>query len=308
MQKDLISISDFSRDEILELFSLARSLKKKQKESVEHNLLPKKTLAMLFEKPSLRTRVTFEVGIKQLGGQAIYLAPQDIQMGKRESVSDVARNLSRWVDGIMARTFSHETILNLAKNASVPVINGLSELEHPCQALADFFTIWERKRKLQEIKLSFIGDGNNVCNSLLLASAILGTHMIVVSPKGYEPNPQVLKKALWFARESKAKLEILRDPYEAVEEADVVYTDVWASMGQEKEAEKRAKIFANYQVNEKLLSCAKEGVFVMHCLPAHRGQEITDDVLDGSNSIVLDQAENRLHIQKAIMVKLMETK
>ncbi len=308
MKKDLVSVADLSREEILDLFRFAKEMKRKFKEGKGEKPLADKTLAMIFEKPSLRTRVTFETGMTQLGGHAIYLAPSDIGLGKRESVPDVAQNLSRWVDGIMARTFAHQTVADLAKHATVPVINALSDLEHPCQILADFFTIYERQKHLDRIKLAYLGDGNNVCNSLLLASGLLGTHMTVACPRGYEPSSVFFSQATGFARGSRARLEVLRAPDEAVEGADVVYTDVWASMGQEAEAEKRAKIFARYQVNEKLLSNAKEDALVMHCLPAHRGSEITDEVLDGPNSIVLDEAENRLHIQKAIMVKLMATK
>lgn len=308
MTKDLISIADLSPEEILDLFKSARDLKRKTKEGKPEKPLADKTLAMIFEKPSLRTRVTFETGMTQLGGHAIYLAPSDIGLGKRESVQDVAKNLSRWVDGIMARTFAHQTILDLGKDAVVPVINALSDREHPCQVLADFFTIYERQKHLDRVKLAYVGDGNNVCNSLLLAAGLLGMTMAVACPKSYEPDPGIFAQAQRFARENRANLAILRDPDEAVEGADVVYTDVWASMGQEAEVEKRSKIFARYQVNEKLLSSAKEDVLVMHCLPAHRGAEITDEVLDGPNSIVLDEAENRLHIQKAIMVKLMATK
>lgn len=305
MKKDLVSVTDLTREEILDLFRCAKDQKRKFKEGKGEKPLADKTLAMIFEKPSLRTRVTFETGMSQLGGHAIYLAPSDIGLGKRESVPDVARNLSRWVDGIMARTFAHQTVADLAKHASIPVINALSDQEHPCQVLADFFTIFERQKHLDRIKLTYIGDGNNVCNSLLLAAGLLGTNMTVACPRGYEPAEEILSVANRLARESRASIEVLRIPEEAVEGADVVYTDVWASMGQEAEAARRAKIFARYQVNEKLLSNAKEDVMVMHCLPAHRGLEITDEVLDGPNSIVLDEAENRLHIQKAIMVKLM---
>jgi len=308
MKKDLVSVADLSCEEIVDLFRFTKDMKRKFKEGKGEKPLTDKTLAMIFEKPSLRTRVTFETGMTHLGGHAIYLAPSDIGLGKRESVPDVARNLSRWVDGIMARTFAHQTVVDLAEHAAIPVINALSELEHPCQILADFFTIYERQKHLDRIKLAYLGDGNNVANSMLLAAGLLGTSMVVACPRGYEPDSGIVARATGFARSSRARLEVLRDPDEAVEGADVVYTDVWASMGQEAEAEKRAKIFSRYQVNEKLLSNAKEDVMVMHCLPAHRGQEITDEVLDGPNSMVLDQAENRLHIQKAIMVKLMATK
>lgn len=296
MKRDFISITDFNKDEVLELFELAETLKKDRFQP----LLKDKTLAMIFEKPSLRTRVTFETGIFQLGGTAIYLAPKDIQLGKRESVKDVATNLSRWVDLIMARTFSHNTVRELAENATVPVINGLSDLEHPCQVLGDFFTILEHKKSFQNLKLAYIGDGNNVCNSLLLASAMFGISIAVGCPEGYEPDSEILNEA----KKSSDSIKIYHDPKEAIKDADIVYTDVWTSMGQEEEREKRKRVFARFQVNKELVQFAKPDHLIMHCLPAHRGEEISSEILDGPNSIVLDEAENRLHIQKAIMVKL----
>jgi ornithine carbamoyltransferase len=298
--RDLLSISDLSADEIRTIFAVTASLKARPAAP-----LSGKTLAMIFEKPSLRTRVTFEVGMVQLGGYAVYLQPSDIQLGKRESVGDVASNLSRWVDGIMARTFSHQTIVDLAKYASIPVINGLSDLEHPCQALADFMTIYEHKGAFNGIKLAYIGDGCNTCNSLLLLAAKVGTSMTVACPKGYEPDAKVLSAAQEEARQTGATIRIAHDAFEAVEAADAVYTDVWTSMGQEDEREARIPIFAPFQVNAKLMAAAKPDAIVLHCLPAHRGEEITDEVLDGPQSVVLDEAENRLHVQKAIMASVM---
>lgn len=295
-KRDLISVFDLKKEEIYKIFDLTKSLKRKQKKGLSHKFLKDKTLAMIFEKPSLRTRVTFETGMTQLGGHAIYLAPADIQLGKRETVSDVARNLSRWVDLIMARVFSHHTVVQLAENAKVPVINGLCDLEHPCQILSDLFTIVEKKNDLGKTTIAFIGDGNNVCNSLIAASAILNFRLNVATPPEYRPNQEYVARA--------RKLILTTDPIEAVRDADVVYTDVWASMGQEQEAEVRKKVFRPFQVNEELLAHNKKDYFVMHCLPAHRGEEITDGVIDGPHSIVLDQAENRLHTQKAIMVFL----
>lgn len=297
MKRDFTSIFDLTRDEINNIFEITQDLKEKQKKGIEHKLLKDKTLAMIFEKPSLRTRVTFETGMTQLGGHAIYLAPADIQLGKRESVKDVAKNLSRWVDIIMARVFSHKTIRELAENADIPVINGLCDLEHPCQILCDLFTVIEKKGDLNKLTLAFIGDGNNVCNSFIAASALLDFKLNVATPKGYEPNQEYIVKA--------KKVEWTSDPAEAVKNADVIYTDVWASMGQESEAENRKKIFRPFQVNSELLKNAqKKNYLIMHCLPAHRGEEITDEVIDGPHSIVFDQAENRLHIQKGIMVFL----
>ncbi len=297
MKRDLTSIFDLNREEVYKIFDITRNLKDKQKKGIEHKILKDKTLAMIFEKPSLRTRVTFETGMTQLGGHAIYLAPADIQLGKRESVSDVAKNLSRWVDIIMARVFSHKHIKELAENASIPVINGLCDLEHPCQILCDLFTIIEKKGDLNKVVLAYVGDGNNVCNSFVAASSMLGFKMNVATPDGYEPNKDYLKRA--------NSVKWTNNPIEAVKDADVIYTDVWASMGQESEAEQRKKIFQSFQLNSKLLTnVQKKDYLIMHCLPAHRGEEITDEVIDGAHSIVFDQAENRLHIQKGIMVFL----
>ena len=308
MKKDLVAISDFTRSGICSFFSLAADLKMKQKRGIPHHLLPGKTLAMIFEKPSLRTRVTFEVGMTQLGGHAIYLSPADIGLGKRESVADTARNLERWVDGVMARTFSHQAVVDLAANASIPVINGLTDLLHPCQVLADLLTVIEHFRldpadpDFTSIPVVFVGDGNNVCNSWINASAVLGIDFTVACPPGYEPDQTILAAA----KGNKAKVPIVHDAQAAVRGARVIYTDVWASMGKEAEAEARKKVFLPYQVNAALVRRAAKDVKVMHCLPAHREQEITSEVLDGPHSIVLDEAENRLHLQKAVMASLMK--
>ena len=298
---NLISIADLSREEALHLFRLTASLKARQKTGDRGAPLAGRSMALIFEKPSLRTRVTFEVGMAQLGGVAIYLAAQEIGLGERESVPDVARNLSRWVDIIAARTFRHTTVTTLAAHAAVPVINGLSDLEHPCQALADLFTLWERGMDLTRIRLAWIGDGNNVCHSLMLLAALLGTPMTVATPQGYAPDSGVQARA----RALGGDLRLTTDPREAAEGADVLYTDVWVSMGQEAEREKRLAAFRQYQVNERLLGLAGPGALVMHCLPAHRGEEISEPVLDGQQSVVLDQSENRLHAQKAVILHLL---
>ena len=302
MKKDLVSISDLSSQEIGSLFTSALEIKAGKQ---GHRALPDKTLAMIFEKPSLRTRVTFETGMTQMGGHAIYLGPADIQLGKRESVPDGARNLSRWVDGIMARTFSHRTVVELAETATIPVINALTDREHPCQALACGLTLLERKSDLEGLKMVFVGDGNNVAHSLMLMAPKVGMDFVLACPKGYESDEDISADARQLASEHGTTFEITHDPHQAVPRADVIYTDVWASMGQEDEREVRAQVFQPYQVNQKLLEEAKEGCLVTHCLPAHRGEEITDEVLDGPQSVAFDEAENRLHIQKAIMMRLM---
>jgi len=299
--KDLIEIACMSRAEIETVLDSARRLKETAAPERQWKILEGKTMAMIFEKPSLRTRVSFEVGMTQLGGHAIYLAPADVQLGKRESIADAARTLDRMCDIIMARTFAHETVTDLALHSRVPVINGLSDLEHPCQALADFLTIIEKKEKLEGLKLAFIGDGNNVAHSLMLLAAKVGTNFAIGCPEGYEPMEKVLRAAQAFAKETGATVEVVRDPAKAVKDADVVCTDVWASMGQEEEAEERAKVFASYQVNAKLMKKAKPDAIFMHCLPAHRGSEVTDEVIDSPQSVVFDEAENRLHVQKAVM-------
>lgn len=302
--KNLISIEDLSLDEIEEIFKLAKRLKGEDRE-VKTEPLKGKTLGLIFEKPSLRTRVSFEVAMAQLGGYAIYLGPDEIKLGKREAVKDVAKTLSRYLDGIVARTFKHEDLLGLARHSTIPVINGLSDLSHPCQVLADLFTIKEKFGRTSYIKIAFIGDGNNVCNSLLYGCAKLGIDLSVATPKGYEPKREIYREAKELARISGAKVIHYNDPYEAVCDADIIYTDVWTSMGQEKEGKTRAKAFKGFQVNSKLCSKAKGNYCLMHCLPAHRGEEITDECLDGPHSIVFDQAENRLHVEKAILLLLL---
>ena len=301
--RSLLSIADLSKSEIDLILDTASLLKAtiKKDPAAHHSILAGRTLAMIFEKPSLRTRVTFETGMTQLGGHAIYLAPADIQLGVRETVPDVAMNLSRWVDVIMARVFAHSTVKGLADNASIPVINGLSDLEHPCQALADFQTIREHKGEFKGLKLAFIGDGNNVAHSLMLLAAKVGMHFAIACPEGYDPLSDIVEQAREFAAKTGSVIDVVRDPYAAVTGADALYTDVWTSMGQEAEKKERARIFAPYQVNQALLSAAKPNAIVLHCLPAHRGEEITAEVLDGPQSVVLDEAENRLHAQKAVL-------
>jgi ornithine carbamoyltransferase len=304
---DLVSCADLTPVQASALLTLAQALKASgEAERLAHrDILAGKTLAMVFEKPSLRTRVTFEVGMFQMGGHAISLQPAEIQLGQRETVADAARNLERWVNGIMARTFSHQHVVELAQHAGVPVINGLTDREHPCQALADFLTIRERKGRTQGLKLAYLGDGNNVAHSLLLLGAKLGVHVVVAHPKGHAPDAEIVRQAQEAAAATGAQIELTQDPRDAVRDADVIYTDVWASMGQEAEAEKRAKQFAPYQVNADLVTRAKWDAIVMHDLPAHRGQEITDDVMDGPQSAIFDQAENRLHAQKALLAVLL---
>jgi ornithine carbamoyltransferase len=300
---DLLTGMEFSSARVRELFKLAADVKARP----EHyrTALAGRYLALIFEKPSLRTRVTFDVGMQSLGGGAVFLDHTGTRLGQRESIKDVAKNLERWVHGIVARVFEQKALEQLAAHASIPIINALSELYHPCQALADFFTLEERFGKLQGRTLAYVGDGNNVCHSLLLAGARVGANVRVATPAGYEPDSSIVAEALQAARETRAKIEILRAPEEAVAGAHAVYTDVWASMGQESEAAAREKLFAPYQVNEALMSrAAPDGVF-LHCLPAHRGLEVTDAVLDAPSSIVYDQAENRLHVQKAILLTLL---
>lgn len=300
MVRHLTSISDLSMDEILEIINLAEKLKDERKRGILKDYLKNRTLAMIFELPSTRTRVSFEVAMAEMGGHGIYLNWNDLQLGRGETVADTARVLSRYVSAIMARVRSHDTILELSKFSEVPVINGLSNLEHPCQILADLMTVKEKKGGF-DIKFAWVGDGNNVCNSLILASALLGFEMSVAVPKGYEPDEKILSKA----EKMGANMEVLNEPEKAVKNADVIYTDVWTSMGQESERDERLRIFQPYQVNKHLLSFAKKDAIVMHCLPAHRGEEITDDVIDGPHSVVFDQAENRLHAQKAILLWLL---
>ncbi|MCI0371368.1 MAG: ornithine carbamoyltransferase [candidate division NC10 bacterium] len=304
-KRDFISLHDWSAAEIAALLTDAAGLKAKRKARVPQALLSGKTLALIFEKPSLRTRVTFEAGMTQLGGHAIYLTPQDIRLGERETVADGARNLSRWVDGIVARTFRHQMVVELAEHASVPVINGLTDLLHPCQILAALLTIQEKRGDLTGCRMAFIGDGNNVANSWCTGAAKTGVHLTIACPKGYEPDPSILHEAREDAKGTGARIQILHDPTEAARGADVVYTDVWSSMGQEEERAKRLKVFQPFQVNRALVELARPDVIVMHCLPAHRGEEITDEVIEGPHSVVFEEAENRLHVQKALLVTLL---
>ncbi|ADC64894.1 ornithine carbamoyltransferase [Ferroglobus placidus DSM 10642] len=297
--KHVLSITDLKKEEIIEILDLADKLKEERRKGILKEYLKNKTLGMIFELPSTRTRVSFEVAMNDCGGYAIYMNWNDLQLGRGETIADTARTLSRYVHAVMMRVRRHETLVEFAKFSSVPVINGLSNLEHPCQILADLQTIREKKGSLN-VKVAWVGDGNNVCNSLLLASAIIGFEMKLAIPEGFDPPDEILKKA----EELGGRFEILRDPKEAVRGADVIYTDVWASMGQEEERERRLKIFRPYQVNMELVGEAKEDVIVMHCLPAHRGEEITDEVIDSEYSVVFDQAENRLHAQKALLLKL----
>ncbi len=304
--RSVLSIGDLSKEDLEAIFDVAARLKAglKANPPVLPALLADKTLAMIFEKPSLRTRVSFETGMTQLGGHAINLQPAEIQMGKRESISDTASTLGRMVDLIMARTFAHDTVVQMARFAGVPVINGLSDREHPCQALADFLTIQEHKGRFAGLKLAWVGDGNNVCHSNLLLAAKVGAHFIVACPEGYEPLPDVVAAAQADAQAGGAQIQVMHDPREAVKDADVIFTDVWASMGQEAETAERARVFAPFQVNADLVALAKPDCIVEHCLPAHRNDEITDEVIDGPHSVVFDEAENRLHAQKAVMVLL----
>ena len=302
--KDFLSIKDFSPSEIQYLLILGRQVKTHP--TTYSDALKRQTLAMIFEKPSLRTRVSFDVGIQQLGGYSIYLSPAEINLGKRESVYDVAKNLERMVQGIMIRTFAHEIVEEMAEYARIPVINGLTDYSHPCQAMADYLTIWEHKGDLEGLKVAFVGDGNNVAHSLMFAGAQLGVNVWVATPPGYEPKVDAVEWAQQRCEETGGSCNVTNDAHEAVADADVVYTDVWASMGQEAEAEKRKQIFRPYQVNASLFHHAKRDAIFLHCLPAHRGLEVTNDVIDSPHSAVYQQAENRLHAQKAIMLELMK--
>jgi ornithine carbamoyltransferase len=303
MRKDLLSIKDVSSEDILEIFELV-DVVKNQDLHLGYPLQDK-NIALIFSKPSNRTRVSFEVGINQLGGKAIYLGNKEIRLGEREDIKDAGKVLARYVDGIVIRTFDHEDIVKLAKFSSVPIINGLSDMFHPCQVLADIFTIKEKIGIDNKKKIVYLGDGNNIVHSWLYGAAKLGLNLFVSTPEGYQPDRAIFEEALEIAQTTGAKIEYVADPVEAVKDADVVYTDVWASMGQESEKEKRRMRFAAYQVNSKLVEHAKKDFLFMHCLPVYRGQEVTDEVIDGTNSIVYDQAENRLHLQKAVMLKLM---
>ncbi|HPH94411.1 MAG TPA: ornithine carbamoyltransferase [Anaerolineaceae bacterium] len=307
MKKDFIAISDYSPAELQEMLDLAVELKKERMTyGMNVPILQGKSLGMIFQKPSLRTRVSFEMGMQQLGGYAFYLSPQEIGLGQRESIADVSRVLSGYVDCLMARVFDHQHVLDLAKWASIPVINGLSDYNHPCQGMADALTILEEFGKLKGLNVVFLGDGNNVAVSLMHICTKLGANFVLASPEGYDLNPEALALGQKFAAESGAKITLLRDPHEAVKHADVIYTDTWTSMGQEAEAKKREAVFPPYQVNAGLVAEANKHAIVLHCLPAHRNHEITDEVADGAHSRLFPQAHNRMHAQKAILVKMLK--
>ena len=303
--KDLLDVAALSRAEIEGLLTLATVLKAKQRRGTSHRLLQGKTLGLLFQKPSTRTRVSFEAGMNQLGGHALVLPMADIQLSRGESVADTARVLSRYLDGIVIRTYDHATVEEWAREATMPVINGLTDLSHPCQALSDLLTIKEKKGRLRGIKIAYVGDGNNVANSLIEAVAKMGMTIALGCPSGYQPDQHVVDVARIEAVKTGATIDVAQDPYVAVKEADVVYADVWISMGREREQARRLKVLAPYQVNSRLVAKAKPDAIVMHCLPAHRGEEITAEMLDGQQSVIIDQAENRLHMQKAILTKLL---
>lgn len=301
-KRDFIALEDYSPEDIESILKLAQQLKKDPHK--KSNLLKGKSIALIFQKPSNRTRVSFETGIFQLGGNAIYLAPDDISLGKREPTADIARTLSRYVGGIVARVFDHQDLVELSKFSNVPVINALSDLSHPCQALADILTVKEKFGKLKGIKMAYIGDGNNMSNSLMIAAAKVGMHMFIATPKGYEPNADYVKKVQVSAKVTGARITLTHDPKEAAKGSDVLYTDTWVSMGQEEETKRRLKDFDGYQIDTDLAALASRNHIFMHCLPAHRGQEVSADVIDGKHSVVFDEAENRLHVQKAVMVFL----
>lgn len=303
--RNITSMNDLNREEIGYLLKTAELLKIQRRTGVAHPILQGRTLAMIFEKPSTRTRVSFETGMNQLGGSALYLSSQDTQLKRGESIADTAQVLSRYVDCIMARVFSHDTIVGLAEHSAVPVINGLCDEEHPCQILADLFTIYEKKGKLEGLKLAYLGDGNNVCNSLLLGCAQMGVSIHTAHPEGYFPKEEYVQKAQALAKKTGCTVKIGADPKEAAKDADALYTDVWVSMGQDDNTGDKKKLFRPYQLNTELLQNSNKDAIVLHCLPAHRGEEITDELMDGPHSAVFDQAENRLHAQKAILVSVM---
>ena len=304
--KDLLSIHDLTSAEVNQILDLAKELKAKQKAGIEHHLLKGKTLGMIFQKSSTRTRVSFEVGMYQLGGSALFLSGQDLQIGRGEPIKDTPRVMSRYLDVVMIRTFNHADVEEFAKYADIPVINGLTDLLHPCQVLTDLLTIQEHKREeLKGLKLAYVGDGNNMVHSLMYACAKVGMHFAVATPQGYEPNDEVTAKAIEDAKATGGSITVTNDRFAAVKDADVVYTDVWASMGQEAEHDDRVKIFKDYQINAELMQAAKTDAMVMHCLPAHRGEEISEEILEQHADEIFDEAENRLHVQKAIMALTM---
>lgn len=305
--RDFVALADYTQEELYTLLKVAGSLKEKQKAGNPEQPLKGKTLGMIFEKSSTRTRVSFEVGMYQLGGQALFLSKNDIQIGRGETIEDTAQVLSRYVDGIMIRTYAHRTVIDLARAATVPVINGLSDLNHPCQALADYMTVLEKKGRLEGLKIAYIGDGNNMAHSLMMGGAKFGMNVAIATPEGYEVDADVAKQSQEFAEQHGASITLTHDPKEAAADADVIYTDVWASMGFEEEQQQREKSFQSFQVNEELAKYAKNDYLFMHCLPAHRGEEVSAGVIDGENSIIFDQAENRLHAQKAIMALTMSS-
>ena len=303
--KHLLSIHDITTDETKQILSVALELKEKQKKGIPHPILKNKTLGMIFSKSSTRTRVSFEVGMYQLGGHALFLSSNDIQLGRGETIYDTANVLSRYLDGIMIRTFEQSDVEDLAKFGSIPIINGLTDLLHPCQALTDMLTITEHKGKLEGLKLAYLGDGNNMTHSLLYAGAKLGVNVSVATPKGFECNEEVIANAKEDAKKTGAVIDISYDPVQAIKDADAVYTDTWLSMGQEGSKEERLKVFKDYQINSALMKHAKNDAIFLHCLPAYRGYEVTEEVIDGPQSVIFDEAENRLHTQKAIMALLM---
>ena len=305
MKKDLLRMDNLSKEEILDILNLADQLKYENKHGIEHHLLKGKSLGMIFEKASTRTRVSFEVGMYELGGHPLFLSSKDLQIGRGEPIQDTARVLSRYLDGIMIRTFSQKGVETLAEVSSIPIINGLTDDEHPCQVLADLMTIREKKLILEGLKVAYIGDGNNMCNSLLVGCLTLGMHISIANPEGYKPPAYYVNKGNERAIKNGVSFFMTESPEEAVKDADVVITDVWASMGQEKEAAERMKAFKGYQVNKQLMSLAKNDAIVLHCLPAHREEEITEEILEAHADTIFEEAENRLHAQKAILVKLL---
>lgn len=303
--RDFLALVDYTPEEIHYLINLGIDLKKKQKAGETYHPLKGKTLGMIFEKSSTRTRVSFEVGMFQLGGHALFLSKNDLQLGRGETIWDTGQVMSRYLDGIMIRTFAHRNVVELARGATIPVINGLTDLSHPCQAMADYMTVKEMKGKLEGLKVAFVGDGNNMVHSLMMGAAKLGMHFAVATPEGYEPDQEIIGLSKENAKQTGGSVLVTQDPKEAVADADIVYTDVWASMGQEEEQAKREEAFKNYQINDELVKYAKSDYLFMHCLPAHRGEEVSESVIDGDRSVIFDQAENRLHAQKAIMAAIM---